>query len=246
LIRANVHRASLVASSPPTGLLVVLTVVPLAFLAADWVRILGHPSGLMAIVGIDYQLYVDAALRFLNGGDFYYSWQYVAPYGQESLPILYPPEALALLIPFTVIPAVVWWLIPISVTTALIVSFRPRLGAYPALALCLWWPETIVHIVTGNPVVWVTMFVALGTRYRWPSALGAVLKPTLAPFALIDARDRRWWFVAGLALLPFCWLLPSYVSVLTKFKPTFGLAYSFVDVPLVLMPIISYVARQAR
>jgi hypothetical protein len=36
--------------------------------------------------------------------------------------------------------------------------------------------------------------------WGWP-ALAVALKPTLLPFALIGARRRSWWLVAGLGLV---------------------------------------------
>jgi hypothetical protein len=226
------------------GIVAVLTLIPLAMLANDWLQIAQHPAGLIRLLGIDYSLYMDATRRFLQGGDFYYSWQYASPYPQESLPILYPPQTLLLFIPFTVLPALVWWVVPIAVTTWIVVTARPRAVSWPVIAFCLWWPPTAVKIATGNPVLWMMMFVALGTRFRWPSALGLVIKPSLAPLAVIDLRDPRWWLAGAAGMLPFVWLVPSYLAVLQNFRPTYGLAYSVGEVPILLIPIVAWLARE--
>lgn len=209
----------------------------LAFAVFQW-----SPAALAAYAGRDFELYRDAASRFLAGGPFYPAWQLAGPYGAEALPILYPPQILALLEPFTVLPAVLWWAIPIGVVAAVVAYWRPSPLVWPVIAACLAWPATSIKIVTGNPVLWVAAFVALGTVYRWPAAF-ALLKPTLAPFALVGVHDRRWWLAAALGALPFCWLLPEYFVTLRNFVSPAGLAYSVQEIPLVAIPLIAWASR---
>jgi hypothetical protein len=65
-------------------------------------------------LGIDYGMYIDAAERWLIGEAFYLSHQLAGPYQVAHLDVLYPPPVLALLVPFTILPAMLWWLIPLS------------------------------------------------------------------------------------------------------------------------------------
>ncbi len=57
--------------------------------------------------GGDFALYRDAASRWLSGHGFYESWQLTGHYAiwSGASPILYPPVALLLFIPFTFLPA---------------------------------------------------------------------------------------------------------------------------------------------
>ena len=204
-------------------------------------------SYLWFLFGIDYRLHVDATARYFAGGSFYFPWQLTGPYGLDGLlPILYPPEAMALFAPFLVLPAFLWWAVPLSVTVAVVVHWRPRAVAWPLIAACLWWPMTSIKVAAGNPEIWIAMFIALGTLYRWPSAL-VVWKPTLAIFALVGAKDRRWWLLLVVALLPFCWLLPDYFTAMRNFVGSpLRLLYSVPEIPMLLIPLVAWRFRGAR
>ena len=55
-----------------------------------------------------------------------------------------------------------------------------------------------------------------GVAWAWPSA-SLVLKPTLAPFALIGIRERSWWIAVGVLLLlsvPFGAMWADYLTAL--------------------------------
>jgi hypothetical protein len=203
----------------------------------DWTPVfvkLGEPN---ILVGVDYSFYMDVTRRFLGGGPFYEAYQLAGPYGTNGWPVLYPPQAIVLFAPFTVLPAIVWWIIPISIVVAVVAWHRPGPFMWPLLALCLWWPATTIKILTGNPVLWATAGVALGTLYRWPAVL-ALIKPSLFPIALIGARDRRWWLLAALGALPFAWMIPDYLRVLSNFQA--GIGYSIQEVPVVLVPVLAW------
>ena len=88
--------------------------------------------------------------------------------------------------------------------------------------------------------------VGLGLLYRWPAAF-VLLKPSVALFALVGIRDRRWWLVAGglaLGSLPFLRLTLEYPTVLANLAATTGPWYSIYDYPLLAMPVIAWMARQ--
>jgi hypothetical protein len=189
------------------------------------------------LVGVDFTFYMDATRRFLAGGPFYESWQLTGTYGRDSWPVLYPPQAIVLFAPFTVLPPILWWAMPLLTIFAVVAWQRPGPLVWPLLALCLWWPETTIKTLAGNPIIWAAAAVALGTIWRWPAAL-ALIKPSLFPLALIGARDRRWWLVAAAGALPFAWMLPDYLRALGNFQV--GLGYSIQEVPLLLIPLLAW------
>jgi hypothetical protein len=204
-------------------------------------------------LGIDFRQYTDAASRWLNGGSFYHWWQLAGPYDIPrdefriaNLPVLYPPFVLALLVPFAVAPVLVplWWAVPMAVTFAVVVRYRPAPWTWPVLTFCLFAGDTIWLTVSGNPAIWTMAAVALGTRYGWP-AVGALFKPTLAPFALIGARRRSWWIALGaLVLLSalFAPLWPDYVVALQNVRGP-DLLYPLKNVPMTLIPVVAWLGR---
>jgi hypothetical protein len=202
------------------------------------------------MVGVDFSMYQTAAIRWLGGGNFYLDYQLAGPYatsghvGLDS-PILYPPTLLLLLVPFTVLPAILWWVIPILITALTVAAWRPRPLVWPVLAFLLVFPMTLWEIATGNPVLWFTMLFALGTRYGWPSAL-IVLKPTLAPFALLGMRRRSWWLalacLAAVSLL-FLSTWPDYIRATLNLTADLGLLYSLNQFPMMMIPVIAWLGR---
>ena len=205
-----------------------------------------NPTIVPGMVGNDYRLYMDATHRWLGGGDFYPAWQLAGPYTAADWPILYPPQALVLCVPFAFLPAVLWFAIPIVLTGWIVVSHRPRLWTWPVmLALFAFWPMQWLPYISGTPTIWVVAAFAAGTRWGWPAAL-VLVKPTLAPFALFGIRNRRWWLTAlavaalGLLALP---LTLQWVAALSHFSGG-GLLYSLENVPLMLIPLVAWAGRQ--
>ena len=99
----------------------------------------------------------------------------------------------------------------------------------------------------GNPSMWVAAAVAAGTMFGWPAVLAA-LKPTLAPFALIGIRTKRWWIAAAalgivlVAMLPDC---AEYVRVIANLERQ-DLTYSLFDIPLVLIGLVAWIGATRR
>lgn len=197
--------------------------------------------------GGDMRLYQDAALRWLHGGGYFWPYQLagpyvVQPYAVAEPPVLYPPIALALFVPAILLPPVLWYAIPLGVTAWIVVGWHPTLPAWALIAVCAAMVPSIWSVVTGNPVIWVLMAVALSTR--WPAAAALVLlKPSLFPFALLGIRHRGWWVavvlmaVVSLVTLPL--LLDWIRAVLNASGDRSGLLYSIRDVPLLLIPLIA-------
>ena len=59
---------------------------------------------------------MDITRNWVDTGEFYLPHQLAGPYQVQTLvDVLYPPIALYLFVPFLVLPAVLWWAIPMSV-----------------------------------------------------------------------------------------------------------------------------------
>lgn len=160
--------------------------------------------------------------------------------------MLYPPVILYLLVPFTVLPAPLWWAIPIGVTGWAVARLRPARWTWPLMALAFVYPRTGGMIWFGNPGMWIMMFVALGCLYRWPGAL-VLLKPSLAPFALIGIRSRGWWLVLGLLgvlSLPMLGLWADYVATLVQWH--LSPIYSLPDAVPTAIPVLAALGRDGK
>lgn len=204
---------------------------------AVWIAI-----GDFSTVGMDLDLYLDAARSWLAGGPFYQLWQLAGPYTVVHGAILYPPPILLLLVPFTVLPEALWWVISIGIVAAVCAYHRPRPVAWLGIVLCLAVPATATRVVHGNPSLWVTTAVALGTIWGWP-AVAAFLKPTLAPFGLIGIRRRPWWIAAvGLLVISLAFLpmWGDYLTVARNARDGLGLLYSIQEVPMVCIPVLAW------
>jgi hypothetical protein len=199
--------------------------------------------------GSDREIYVGAAQRWLGGGPYFYPEQLAGRYELEVGHVLYPPPSLLAFAVLSFLPAVLWWLIPIAIVGAVIVYHRPAPWAWPLIAACLGFQWSIMLLYTGNPTIWLSAAVALGTVWGWP-AVAVALKPTLLPFAFIGVRRRSWWLVAGLGLvvsIPFWGMwLDWFHAVTNAYGWRVGPLYSLGDVPWLLAPVVAWRARTTR
>src|ERR1035437_5023811 len=76
-------------------------------------------------VGVDYRIYMDATTRWLSGGSYFLPRQLAGPYRLQMADFFSPPVALWLFAPFTHLPAVLWWAVPIAITAAALEHLRP-------------------------------------------------------------------------------------------------------------------------
>lgn len=225
-----------------SGLVLLPAIIHVADLATHWRQIAPW-------LGIDYRVLMAGAERWLSGEGFYHAFQF-APYVMAEhrgmgAPMLYPPTMLLLLAPFTVLPWFAWWAIPVGVTAWVVRRHRPRPLVWPVLAFLVAFPTTLSALETGNPTLWFMMFLALGTVYGWPAAL-LVLKPTIAPLALIGFRHRSWWIaLAGLAAasLLFLPMWGDYLAILSNTGNRLGPLYSLNQLPTLFIPLIAWLAR---
>jgi hypothetical protein len=233
------HRKSVILFGP-VSLLILL------FPIHDFLVALGSPN-LNGYGGVDYRLYMDTATRWLQGGPYFNPYQLAGSYPISAGDILYPPVALVLFVPFTLLPASLWWAVPAGALGFCLIRLRPGPLAWPFMALCLAWPPTLVKIVTGNPVIWAVAAMALGVLYYWPSVL-VLIKPSLFPFALFGANKRRWWLALGgfaLVCLPFGALWVDWIRSLINSQGG-GLAYSALEIPMLALPIVAWLGRTRR
>jgi hypothetical protein len=194
-------------------------------------------------LGVDYALYLARTRSWLAGTGFYLPYQLAGPYDVEMGASLYPPVAILLFFPFLLLPAPLWWIVPMALVAYAVARLRPRPWTWPLMAICLAWPTTLAGLVYGNPTMWAAAFVAAGAVWRWPAAL-VVFKPTLLPFALIGVRSRAFWLVAGLVALASLAFLPmdlDYVSVVLNARG--NLVYLLGALPMVVLPVIAWLGR---
>jgi hypothetical protein len=215
-----------------------------AMFALPVLFVLAIPDPLEQDFGIDFALYRDVAARWLAGGPFYEPSQLAGPYEVAHGDVLYPPVGLWLFVPFTVLPAVLWWAIPAALTVWAVVRVRPRPAVWPLMALCLAWPTTALKIWTGNPVIWCMAAMSVAIVYRWAAPF-VLLKPSLFPFALFGVRDRAWW--VGLAVflaacVPFGALWVDWVVSVLNSRGS-GPLYSVLEAPMLLFPLVAWVGR---
>ena len=85
---------------------------------------------------LDYRWHMEASQRLLDIGTPYHQFQFEGHYSFQQAPILYPPIAFALFIPFLWLPPFLWWAIPIALILFCVTRHRPPLWAW-ALTLAL-------------------------------------------------------------------------------------------------------------
>jgi hypothetical protein len=192
----------------------------------------------------DLRIYVDATHRLLAGESWYLARQVAGPYALTHGDVLYPPVTAWFILPWLVLPPVAFVVAPVAVLGWFVVRCRPAPWTWPIIAGCAVYPTTLVYVVYANPTLWIAVFAALGLRFRWPGVL-ILLKPSLAPFALIGIRSRGWWIgfaILALASLPVLAGTLAYPRVLLDAQGG-GLLYSLPQVPLMLIPVVAWIGR---
>lgn len=199
-------------------------------------------------IGIDYELYVTAARRWLETGAFYQPYQLVGPYPViGNAEVLYPPIILWLLVPFTILPAILWWAIPVGLTVVAIARMRPA-----AWSLAVAGGISTTHAVQaplfwGTPVIWLAPAVAWGLLLGWP-AVAVMIKPTLAPFALVGLTRPRAFIVGAIGFavlaLPFTTMWLDWLTAIRN--SDLGLLYAYTQNMLLVVPVITWLGRDGR
>lgn len=220
-----------------TGSLVLFGIAEFAWL---WAYI-----GNQTAIGADLVFFQDIARRWLETGEFYLDRQLAGPYEVETLvDVLYPPNALLLFVPFVWLPWPLWWIVPIGVFAASIARLRPAPWTWPLIVAGIVYPPSISQLIYGNTNTWVVAAIAAATVWSWPGVL-VLLKPSLAPFALVGIRSRRWWMalviLAAVSLL-FGSLWLDYVTAMQNSSLTLG--HGLQTWPLMLVPLVAWAGRR--
>ncbi len=197
----------------------------------------------------DHATYMDATRRWLAGGSFFQPYQLTGPYKVEMFEILYPPTILPLLASFSFLPDVMWWIVPMSVLIGVCSYWHPTLLGWTLILACLASPYTFVVFAFGNPGMWIAAFLGLGTVYGWPAIL-VLLKPTLAPFALLGIRGKSWWVALGVLAVVSLLFVPIWAEYFTAIAnargPLVSPLYSLPSVPLMLIPLVARATSERR
>lgn len=191
------------------------------------------------LAGLDLDAYLAATRRWLASGTPYLANEVAGPFAYAPLTFLHPPLALLLFVPFLVLPAVLWWAIPVALTVVAIGSLRPAPWTWPLMAAGLCVPSFSAAFVVGNTDLWVCAFLAAGLRWGWPAVL-IVAKPSLIPLAFVGAVDRAWWIsaaVLGAVALAFGSLWLDWLHVVLNSPGS--ILYSLGAVPWLLFPVIA-------
>lgn len=247
--RAHLRIARLLAAAE-IELAVVLSGLALWNLAA------AARGGMSAFIGLDFDHYIAAARRWIEVGTPYLPHEVAGRFEFSDLTFLHPPIALALFTPFLVLPPILFWLLPVLGTTAIVATWQPARWTWPIMALQLNWPRLGGAVIVGNTDLWVAFFIAAGLRFGWPVLL-LVVKPSIAPFAIVDfvallradaVPVRRWREIAAAAAIlvlvavPFGRLWLDWLAVV-RHSPADPL-YSIAAVPWLTIPVVAWMGRR--
>ena len=130
--------------------------------------------------GVDFHQYLDHTSRWLESGQFYLPHQLAGPTAIADGDPLYPPAILWLLVPFTVLPAILWWA-PVVVVVGVLIYLRPAPWTWPLLGFVAMWPRTPALVLYGNPGMWVVAAIAGAVVWRWPGPLVPICMMTSQP-----------------------------------------------------------------
>lgn len=190
-------------------------------------------------LGDDYRIYMDAATRWLSGGSYFLPRQVGGPYELAMGDVMYPPVALWLFVPFTFLPPIVWWAIPIGITAAALWRLRPPPWVIAITLVVFVYPKYLAFVFDGNPGLYLIAALTAASAWGTPASL-ALFKPSLFPLALVGIWTRAWWYgCAALALLslPVLQLTLTWVRVAFDAQPG-GLTYSLIDLPVCALPLL--------
>jgi glycosyl transferase family 87 len=192
----NLQRIAQAARTNPAVALLVLVLV-----AVNAVSVAQLLTGYLA--GVDLEIPLRAATRWLAGGDPYPPEAFNAPNGPD-LPFLYPPFVLPLIAPLTFLPRA----LPFAGWSMLLLASGylagRRLGLGPAIAaVALLWPPFIEGIMGGNVQVFLfavfTVLMYRDGRQLDPSDHGraAPVEGVLAAFvgALKISQVHPWMYL---------------------------------------------------
>lgn len=218
------------------GLSVLILVCGAALLAVFWPPNAVH-------IGEDFVHYLDGVQRWWSTGSPYLPNEVAGTFDFEVDTFLHPPISIPFFALWLVLPAILWWAIPLGITGALVVAWRPAPWTWPLIAFGLGQPQFHQALLWGNSNLWVMAALGLGLVAGWPAAF-IFIKPTLAFLALVGCRRRWWWVLTGalaLACLPFglLWIDWTRVVLNSPAEPDYSLRH----LPWVAIPLIAWAGR---
>jgi hypothetical protein len=160
--------------------------------------------------------YLLATHRWLETGTPYVASEVAAPFDYGGLTFLHPPIALPFFALFLVVPIPLFWIVPLTAFTWLVLTERPAPWTWPLMGVALLVYPVGQAIWAGNTDMWAWAFFAAGIRWGWPLALLAI-KPSLAIVGFIGIRNRatrRAALIMALACVPFGALWIDWLTVL--------------------------------
>ena len=190
-------------------------------------------------VGVDYRIYMDATTRWFSDGSYFLPRQLAGPYPLQMGDVFYPPVALWLFAPFTLVPAVLWWAVPIAITGAALKHLRPPSWTIALSLVVFICPKYLQFVFDGNPGMYLVAALAAAAAWGTPASL-VLFKPSLFPLAIFGLRSRGWWYgLAALAVLslPVLPLTLTWVQVVLDVQGG-GLTYSLLDLPVCVLPLL--------
>jgi hypothetical protein len=223
----------------PRPIAAVLTVVLLGVASIEALLVVrAVHGGWYGGFGSDLDPYLGFTRSWLAGEGWYLPAQLAGPYVVEDLGAnVYPPTLLYLTVPFALgLPTILWWIIPIGLIAAALSRVRPAWWAWPLLAFVLCYPRLWTVVIAGNPAMWAIAFGVAGVAWGWP-AVGAAIKLTFAPLALVGVGRRSWWLAAGIAVfasLPFGSMWFDFLMVILNAESSRGLGYVLGEWPIAL------------
>ena len=216
-----------------------------AILALSELQYLDPLGALFGPPSRDWLIYHDAALRWLGGGSYFLPSQLDGPYPMVPGVVLYPPAALALFVPFALLPSAFWLGLPIVISALALLKLRPAAWTWPILMALTIWP-TLPEWRFGNPIIWTATLLFGWAAWGWPTSL-IWLQPTMFPFALIGIRSRRWWgglailAVLSLAMLP---LSLTWVQIMWDMQGSRGVFYGAIGWFVCALPLVAWLGSK--
>ena len=193
--------------------------------------------------GEDLVHYLDGVRRWWDAGSPYLPDEIARNFDYEVETFLHPPISLPFFALWLVVPAILWWTIPVAITAALVLIWRPEPWTWPVMAFGLAQPQFHQALLWGNSNLWVMAALGLGLAKGWPAAL-ILIKPSLAFLALVGYRRRSWWAVVvalGLASIPFGFLWIEWIRVVLN-SPA-DADYGLRNLPWVAIPLVAWAGR---
>ena len=194
-------------------------------------------------VGDDLEHYLDGVERWWTTGNPYLPNEIAGRFDYERETFLHPPVSILFFAPWLVLPPVLWWVIPIGITLAHVVAWRPAPWTWPLIAFGLAQPQLHHALLWGNTNLWLTAALTLAlTGGPWAALF--LVKPSLGVLALVGIHRRSWWRTTALIAaisIPFGFLWVDWAKVLLH-SPA-DLTYGLRNLPWVLIPVIAWAGR---